>query len=135
MASCAGALLAAEAAAEAPKAKPVAGPGDAVEAAGGNRAGNVEPEGAGWAATLSTAVKGLTFADAEPATGEMDMLLSILRPEMSCIHARSHEKPALSTVGSKALSSSAHGQKLCSRGCGSRLSLSLTGYSKLLLRL
>ena len=116
MASCAEALLAAEAAAEAPKTRFVAGLADAAEAAGGNRAGNVEPKGAGWAATSSTAVKGVTLADAEPATGEMDMLLSMLRPEMSCIHPGHHQVPASQTVGSNGSGSAAQGQRMCLPG-------------------
>lgn len=77
-------LVATEAAAAAPNAKLDAGPIEAAAIAGGNRAGSDGPEVAGWAATSSTAVNGLMLAEPEAATGEMDMLLSILRPEKAC---------------------------------------------------
>ena len=42
------------------------------------------PEDVDWEGISSADVNGLLVADAEPATGEIDILLSMLRPEMPC---------------------------------------------------
>ena len=52
--------------------------------AGRNGLARGPPEDVGCEGISSADVNGLLVADAEPATGEMDMLLSTLRPEMSC---------------------------------------------------
>ena len=52
--------------------------------AGRNGFARGAPEDVGCAGTSSADVNGLLVADAEPATGEIDMLLSMLRPEMPC---------------------------------------------------
>lgn len=84
-ASDAGALLAAGAAAEAPNRKEPLGAAKPVEAKGAGSGGRPGSEaGTGWAGTSSTAVKGLMAAAAEAATGEMDMLLSMLCPDTPC---------------------------------------------------
>ena len=52
--------------------------------AGRNGFARGPPEDVGWEGTSSADINGLLVAEAEPATGEIDMLLSTLRPEMSC---------------------------------------------------
>lgn len=65
--------------------------------AGAGRAGRSVPEDAGCAGTSSAAVKGLMLAEPEPATGEIDMLLSMLRPETSCTAHRTWPSPLVNT--------------------------------------